>query len=56
MPTAGELLAKMMLARENGEDTTEIQKDFKEQSKRQLSGYCNELSFGENADYVQSEE
>lgn len=46
MPTAGELLAKMMLAREKGEDTTEIQKDFEEQSKRQLGGYCKDFSMG----------
>lgn len=47
MPTAGELLAKMMLARENGEDTTEIQKNFEEQSKKQLGGYCSEFSVNE---------
>lgn len=56
MPTAGELLAKMMLARKNGEDTADIQKDFEEQSKRQLGGYCSEFSFGDNPDYVQSKE
>lgn len=56
MATAGELLAKMMLARESGEDTTDIQKDFEEQSKKQLGGYCSEFSFEENPDYVQSEE
>lgn len=56
MATAGELLAKMMLARENGENMKEIQKDFEEQSKRQLGGYCSEFSFGGNPDYVQPEE
>lgn len=47
MPTAGELLAKIILARKNGEDAAEIHKDFEEQSKIQLGGYCNEFSIGE---------
>lgn len=44
MTTAGELLAKMLIAKENGEDTSEIRKEFEEQSKRQLGGYCTEFS------------
>lgn len=44
MATAGELLAKMLIAKENGEDTSKIRKDFEEQSKRQLGGYCTEFS------------
>lgn len=53
MPTAGELLAKIMLARKNGEDTAEMHTDFEEQSKRQLGDYCNEFSIGEKT--VESE-
>ena len=46
MPTAGELLSKMLTKEKNGEDTTEIRKEFEYQSKRQLGGYCNDFSTG----------
>lgn len=44
MPTAGELLAKMIVKDQAGEDSSEIRKDFEEQSKRQLGGYCTKFS------------
>lgn len=46
METAGALLAKMMLVKENEnrEGVAEIQREFEEQSRRQLGGYCGELS------------
>lgn len=50
METAGELLAKMLMERENVEDTSEIRKEFEEQSKRQLGGYCTEFSMEEKTD------
>lgn len=46
MPTAGELLAKMLTKEKNGEDTAEIRKEFEYQSKRQLGGYCRDFSMG----------
>ena len=46
MATAGELLAQMLIAKGKGEDTSKIQKEFEEQSKRQLGGYCTEFSVG----------
>lgn len=44
MATAGELLARMIAKDQAGEDTSEIRKEFSEQSKRQLGGYCTEFS------------
>lgn len=44
MATAGQLLVQMLITKEKGEDTREIQKEFEEQSKRQLGGFCTEFS------------
>lgn len=46
MPTAGELLSKMLMKEKSGEDTTEIRKEFEYQSKRQLGRHCNNFSMG----------
>ena len=46
MPTAGELLSKMLTKEKNGGDTTDIRKEFENQSKRQLGGYCSDFSMG----------
>ena len=43
--TAGEILAMMMKKETEGEDITELKKEFREQSVKQLGGYCSEFHF-----------
>ena len=41
--TAGEILAEMIKAKERGEDTTEKEKEFREQTARQLGPYAQNI-------------
>lgn len=43
--TAGEILSMMIKKETEGEDIAELKEEFREQSVKQLGGYCSEFRF-----------
>ena len=50
MKTAGQLLAEMMQAEQLGEDASQIQREFIQQSRRQLGNACTDFFVAEGVD------